>query len=112
MRLNVVTNLQEDGRWLAEIPDLPGVSADGETQEAAIIKAQALAMQKMADRLECIPVSVETADVPPPISRFTYIPYASQSKRQRDANTQELAPLPVKAVTLFLNFGTFFGWPF
>jgi predicted RNase H-like HicB family nuclease len=43
---------EEDGRWIAEIPDLPGVLAYGPTEESAMAKAKALALRVMADRLE------------------------------------------------------------
>ena len=43
---------EEDGRWIAEIPELPGVMVYGETREQAIAKAEALALRVMADRLE------------------------------------------------------------
>ncbi len=43
---------EEDGRWIAEIADLPGVLVYGETQKQAIAKVQALALRVIADRLE------------------------------------------------------------
>jgi len=43
---------EEDGRWIAEIPELPGVMVYGATRKQAIAKAQALALRVMADRLE------------------------------------------------------------
>jgi predicted RNase H-like HicB family nuclease len=43
---------EEDGRWIAEVPELPGVMAYGETQEEAISKVKALSLRVMADRLE------------------------------------------------------------
>ena len=43
---------EEDGRWIAEIPELPGVMVYGETRKQAIAKAEALALRVMADRLE------------------------------------------------------------
>ncbi len=41
-----------DGRWIAEVLELPGVMAYGATQEQAIAQAQALALRVVADRLE------------------------------------------------------------
>ena len=41
-----------DGRWIAEIPALPGVLAYGTTRDAAILAAQALAFRVLADRIE------------------------------------------------------------
>ena len=43
---------ETDGRWIAEVPELPGVLAYAPTQEEAIAKAQALALRVLADRLE------------------------------------------------------------
>jgi predicted RNase H-like HicB family nuclease len=43
---------EEDGRWIAEIPEIPGVMVYGDTREQAIAKAEALALRVMADRLE------------------------------------------------------------
>ena len=43
---------EDDGRWIAEVPDLPGVLVYGRTREEAITKAQALALRAIADRLD------------------------------------------------------------
>jgi predicted RNase H-like HicB family nuclease len=43
---------EEDGRWIAEIPELPGVMVYGDSRNEAISKAEALALRVMADRLE------------------------------------------------------------
>jgi len=43
---------EEDGRWLAEVLELPGVLAYGQTADEAIAKAQALALRVLADQLE------------------------------------------------------------
>ena len=43
---------EEDGRFLAEVIDLPGVMAYGESAEVALAHAQALALRVLADRLE------------------------------------------------------------
>jgi predicted RNase H-like HicB family nuclease len=48
----VETEQEEVGRWLAEVVELPGVLAYGETQEAALSKVQALALRVIAERLE------------------------------------------------------------
>jgi predicted RNase H-like HicB family nuclease len=50
--LSVELEQEEDGRWIAEIRELPGVLAYGKTAEEARAKAQALALRVMADRLE------------------------------------------------------------
>ncbi|MDE0207743.1 MAG: type II toxin-antitoxin system HicB family antitoxin [Candidatus Tectomicrobia bacterium] len=43
---------EQDGRWLTEIPALPGVLAYGRSREEAIARAQVLALRVLADRLE------------------------------------------------------------
>jgi predicted RNase H-like HicB family nuclease len=43
---------ETDGRWLAEVLELPGVLAYGATSEEAVARAQALALRVLADRLE------------------------------------------------------------
>ncbi len=48
----VETEREEDGRWIAEIPDLPGVMTYGRTREEAIAQVEALALRVLADRLE------------------------------------------------------------
>jgi predicted RNase H-like HicB family nuclease len=43
---------EADGRWLAEVAELPGVLAYGGTEDEAIARVQALALRVVADRLE------------------------------------------------------------
>lgn len=43
---------EDDGRWMAEIPELPGVMVYGDTRKQAIARVEALALRVMADRLE------------------------------------------------------------
>lgn len=43
---------EADGRWLAEVTDLPGVLAYGATEHEAVARVQALALRVVADRLE------------------------------------------------------------
>ena len=43
---------EDDGRWLADIPALPGVTAYGRSKKQAIVAVQALALRLIADRLE------------------------------------------------------------
>ena len=43
---------EEDGRWIAEIPGLPGVMAYGKTRSDALRAVEALALRVLADRLE------------------------------------------------------------
>lgn len=48
----IETEREEDGRWIAEVLDLPGVLAYGVTEKEAVIAAQALALRVLADRIE------------------------------------------------------------
>jgi predicted RNase H-like HicB family nuclease len=43
---------EDDGRWIAEVADLPGVMAYGQTRQEAIERVQALSLRVLADRLE------------------------------------------------------------
>jgi predicted RNase H-like HicB family nuclease len=52
MDLRVEVEQEEDGRWIAEVPDLPGVMTYGPTRNAAMARAQALALRVLAERLE------------------------------------------------------------
>jgi predicted RNase H-like HicB family nuclease len=45
------TDREEDGRWIAEIPELPGVMAYGTTRDDAIRSVEALALRVLADKL-------------------------------------------------------------
>jgi predicted RNase H-like HicB family nuclease len=48
----VETELEADGRWIAEIVDVPGVMAYAATEKEAVASAQALALRILADRIE------------------------------------------------------------
>lgn len=50
--MRVEIEQEADGRWLAEIPELPGVLAYGATVQEAVSRAKALASRVLADRLE------------------------------------------------------------
>jgi predicted RNase H-like HicB family nuclease len=52
MHLSIEYEHEEDGRWLAEVPELPGVLTYGVTAEEALAKAEALALRVLAERLE------------------------------------------------------------
>ena len=52
MTFQVELEREADGRWIAEVTDLPGVLAYGATQDEAQAKVQALALRVMAERLE------------------------------------------------------------
>jgi predicted RNase H-like HicB family nuclease len=50
--LRIEFDREEDGRWIAEIPELPGVVVYGETQQDAEAKVTAVALRVLADRTE------------------------------------------------------------
>jgi predicted RNase H-like HicB family nuclease len=50
--LKIESEREEDGRWIAEVPALPGVLSYGDTEAQARAKVQALALRVIADRLE------------------------------------------------------------
>jgi predicted RNase H-like HicB family nuclease len=52
LKFRVEIEREEDGRWLAEVPELPGVLAYGASPDEAQAKVQALALRVVADRLE------------------------------------------------------------
>ena len=52
MKLQIEVEREDDGRWIAEVPDLPGVMAYGQTNDQAIARVKTLALRVIADRLE------------------------------------------------------------
>ena len=52
MHLSIETELEDDGRWIAEVPQLPGVLAYGTTADEASARAEILALRVLAERLE------------------------------------------------------------
>lgn len=54
---------EDDGRWIAEVLDLPGVMAYGVTKNEALALAQALALRVIADRIEAQREPTETVTV-------------------------------------------------
>jgi predicted RNase H-like HicB family nuclease len=52
MNLTIECEEEVDSRWIAEVPQLPGVLCYGQTAEEAMAKAEILALRAMAERLE------------------------------------------------------------
>jgi len=52
VRFKVELEREQDGRWIAEVPELPGVLAYGQSSAEAKARVQALALRVVADRLE------------------------------------------------------------
>ena len=51
-RYTIETEVENDGRWIAEISDLPGVMAYGPSRDEAIAAVEALALRVIADQIE------------------------------------------------------------
>jgi predicted RNase H-like HicB family nuclease len=43
---------EKDGRWVAEIPEIPGAMVYGQTREEAVSRVEALALRVLAERIE------------------------------------------------------------
>ncbi len=52
MNFVIEVEREKDERWIAEIPELPGVMVYGATRDEAIARCQALALRVLADRIE------------------------------------------------------------
>jgi predicted RNase H-like HicB family nuclease len=52
MKLSIGCEREEDGRWLVEVPELPGALAYGATAEKAMARAEVLALRVVAERIE------------------------------------------------------------
>ena len=63
MEFTVETEQEIDGRWIAEVIEIPGVLRYGETREQAISQAEALALRVVADRLEAGEQLVEPINI-------------------------------------------------
>ena len=68
MSFQVEVEREDDGRWIAEVPDLPGCIVYAGTREDALSKVEALALRVLADRLE------HGEAVPPIDEVFTVVP--------------------------------------
>jgi predicted RNase H-like HicB family nuclease len=52
MHFQIEIEREDDGRWIAEVPDLPGGRVYGNDRASAVAKVQALALRVLAERLE------------------------------------------------------------
>ena len=52
MNFHIEIEREEDGRWIAEVPEIPGVLSYGATADEAMGKAEALALRALAERIE------------------------------------------------------------
>ena len=68
VNLRIETEQEDDGRWIAEIPDLPGVMVYGTSHDEAVSRVKALALRALADRVEngeAIPQAADLFSVVP-----------------------------------------------
>jgi len=61
--LTVETERETDGRWIAEIPQIPGAMAYGETRDEAVARVEALGLRVLAERIEKGEISPELQQV-------------------------------------------------
>lgn len=66
MNFHIEYEREEDGRWLAEVPEIPGAMAYGATADEAMGKAEALMLRILAERIETgencpMPITIELA---------------------------------------------------
>ena len=60
---NIETEQENDGRWIADVVEIPGVMAYGSTPDEAIARVQALALRVLAERIERGEVEPEYVNV-------------------------------------------------
>lgn len=64
MNFHIEYEQEIDGRWLAEVPEIPGVLTYGVSANEAMAKAEILALRALAERIETgesnpIPINIE-----------------------------------------------------
>jgi predicted RNase H-like HicB family nuclease len=52
MQLTIRLLRETDGRWIGDVPELPGVTVHGATSDEAMLKAKALALRVIAEEIE------------------------------------------------------------
>jgi predicted RNase H-like HicB family nuclease len=52
MKFTIRLLLEADGRWIGDVPELPGVTVYGATPEEAALKAKALSLRVIAEEIE------------------------------------------------------------
>jgi predicted RNase H-like HicB family nuclease len=61
MELKIELEQETDGRWIAEVLDLPGVMVYGDTPAEALVRVKALALHVIADRLAANEIALDDA---------------------------------------------------
>lgn len=62
MHFQIEVEREEDGRWIAEVPELPGVMLYAEDRASAVAKARALAVRVSRERYEAALAEVPDAE--------------------------------------------------
>ncbi|GBC97457.1 hypothetical protein HRbin16_03280 [bacterium HR16] len=62
MNLCIEVEREEDGRWIAEIPAIPGAMVYAPTREEAVARVKALALRIIADRVENMEAAPEAEE--------------------------------------------------
>ncbi len=65
MNFTIEFDLEEDGRWIADVPEIPGVMVYGTSRLDAETKVKALALRVIADK-------IEHGEMPEPATSFTF----------------------------------------
>ena len=63
LTFTIETEREDDGRWIAEVMEIPGALVYGDTTQDAVAKVQALALRILAERIEHGEVSPELANL-------------------------------------------------
>ncbi|MGR8951980.1 MAG: type II toxin-antitoxin system HicB family antitoxin [Gammaproteobacteria bacterium] len=68
MNFHIECEREDDGRWLAEVPEIPGAMAYGATIDEAMAKAEALMLRILAEQIEMgesrpMPITIELASL-------------------------------------------------
>ena len=63
MTFTVETEQESDGRWIAEIPQIPGAMSYGTTRDEAVARVEALGLRVLAERIEQGEISPEISQV-------------------------------------------------
>jgi len=97
--MNIEIERETDGRWIAEVPDLPGVMSYGKSREEAITKVEALALRVLADRLD-------HGEEIPEINNVFAIPASEQPKIELLKKELENKELFIKKMTAMTEMKT------
>ncbi len=77
MHFHIESEQEEDGRWIAEIPEIPGALAYGKDAEEAMAKVEVLALRVLAEQIEVgetCPIAIRIDDVSVSLPRNKTLP--------------------------------------